>query len=171
MRESRALHERLWRLSKADLRIRINDSLDFDTVLQEVLDSARSLMQASYGVITLLDKSGRVQNFLSSGLTTDEADQLWGHASVGLEIFDHLNSFQEPLRLPDLLGHITTMGLPEFSPPMSTTSTLPFLAAPVFLRGERVGNIFLAQQERGEEFAEEDEVAVNGGGKVGHVGG
>ena len=38
-RENRALRERLSRLSAASLRI--NESLEFDTVLQEVLDSAR----------------------------------------------------------------------------------------------------------------------------------
>ena len=38
-REHRALRERLSRLTEANLRI--NESLGFDTVLQEVLDSAR----------------------------------------------------------------------------------------------------------------------------------
>ena len=155
LRENRALRERLSRLSEASLRI--NESLDFDTVLQGVLDSARALTQARYGVITLLDESGRVQDFLSSGLTSEEAERVWGHGSEGLTIFNHFNSFQEPLRLPDLLGHIRSMGLPEFSPPMPVGSTLPFLAAPVSHRGERVGNIFLAEQERGEEFTQEDE--------------
>ena len=39
-RENRALRERLSRLSEAS--VRINESLEFDTVLQEVLDSARA---------------------------------------------------------------------------------------------------------------------------------
>ena len=119
-RENQALRERLSRMSEAGLRI--NESLDFDTVLQEVLDSARALTQANYGVITLLDESGRVQDYLSSGLTSEEAEGVWGHGSEGLKIFNHFNSFQEPLRLPDLLGHIRSMGLPNFSPPMSVTA-------------------------------------------------
>ena len=41
LRENQALRERLARLSQASRRI--NESLDFDTVLQEVVDSARSL--------------------------------------------------------------------------------------------------------------------------------
>ena len=155
LRENQALRERLSRLSEASLRI--NESLDFDTVLQGVLDSARALTQARYGVITLLDESGRVQDFLSSGMTSEEAEGVWGHGSEGLKIFDYFNSFQEPLRLPDLLGHIRSMGLPELSPPMPLGPACPFLAAPVFHRGERVGNIFLAEEERGEEFTREDE--------------
>ena len=50
-RENEALRDRLSRLSQASLRI--NESLDFDTVLQRVLDSACSLTGARYGVITL----------------------------------------------------------------------------------------------------------------------
>ena len=155
LQQIEALRERLSRLSEAGLRI--NESLDFDTVLQEVLDSARALTRARYGVITLLDESGRVRDFLSSGMTPEEAEGVWGHGSAGLEIFNHLNSFQEPLRLPDLLGHIRSMGLPNLSPPMPVGSAIPFLAAPVFHRGERVGNIFLAERERGDEFTREDE--------------
>ena len=64
-RDYRALEERLSRLSAASLRI--NESLDFDQVLQGALDSARSLTGARVGVMTLLDDEGRVQNFLSSG--------------------------------------------------------------------------------------------------------
>ena len=41
------LRDRLSRLSQATLRI--NESLDLDTVLQEVVDSARSLTGARYG--------------------------------------------------------------------------------------------------------------------------
>ena len=54
--ENESLRERLSRLSEASLRI--NESLDFGTVLQGVLDSARALTGARYGVITLLDDGG-----------------------------------------------------------------------------------------------------------------
>ena len=45
-REIEALRERLSRLSEASLRI--NESLDLDSVLQGVLDSARTLTGARY---------------------------------------------------------------------------------------------------------------------------
>ena len=48
-----ALRNRLSRLSEASLGI--IESLDFDTVLQGVLDSACSLAEARYGAMTLLD--------------------------------------------------------------------------------------------------------------------
>ena len=64
-RENQALRERLSRLSEASLRI--NESLDFGTVLQGVLDSARSLTGARYGVITLLDDAGRFRTSSTPG--------------------------------------------------------------------------------------------------------
>ena len=57
-REIETLRERLSRLSEASLRI--NESLDFDQVLQGALDFARSLTGARYGVMTLLDDAGLV---------------------------------------------------------------------------------------------------------------
>ena len=54
--ELQTLRDRLSRLSDASLRI--NESLDFDTVLHEVLDSARELTGARYAVITLLNRCG-----------------------------------------------------------------------------------------------------------------
>ena len=148
------LRERLSRLSEASLRI--NESLDFDTVLQGVLDSARSLTAARYGVLTLLDDSGGVQDFLSSGMTGEEASQLWDLPD-GMRLFAYLGSISGPLRLPDLLGHIRSMGLPELRPPLAVGPVVSFLAAPVLHLGQRVGNVYLAEQEAGEEFTGEDE--------------
>ena len=82
-RENQALRERLSRLSEASLRI--SESLDFDTVLQDVLDSARSLTQARCGIVTLLDESGRVVDFLSSRLYSEESGGSgdWGRRHGG----------------------------------------------------------------------------------------
>ena len=94
-----ALRDRLSRLSEASLRI--NESLDFDTVLQGVQDSARSLTGARYGVIILLDDSGGIRDFLSSGMTAEEAGQLWDLPD-GMRIFQYLGGISGPLRVPDL---------------------------------------------------------------------
>ena len=153
-RENGDLRERLSRLSEASLRI--NESLDFDDVLQGVLDSARSLTGARYGVIALHGDDGVAGDFLSSGMTREESDSLWtiqGWASH----FEYLSGIAAPLRVPDLLGHIESLGLPELRPPVEVSETVSFLASPVLHLGERVGSIFLAEKERGREFTQEDE--------------
>ena len=56
MREIAALRERLSKLSEASLRI--TEDLDLDTVLQGVVDAARSLTGATRGCIVVVDDSG-----------------------------------------------------------------------------------------------------------------
>ena len=55
-RENRTLRHHFSRLSSTVLRI--NSSLDLDTVLQEVVDSACALTGAAQGVITTVDAGG-----------------------------------------------------------------------------------------------------------------
>ena len=78
-------------------RPRINESLDLDTVLQEVLDSARSLSDARYGVMALLDGSGGIKDFLGAGLSPDEARRLW-ELPEGSEFIEYLGAIPGPLR-------------------------------------------------------------------------
>ena len=154
-RENEALRDRLSRLSQASLRI--NESLDFDTVLQRVLDSACSLTGARYGVITLLNESGRIQDFVYSGLTPEESRQ-FAEFPDGMLFFEYLSSISEPLRLRDFHSYIRELGLPEFLPPMAVSSPLPFLAAPIRHLGESVGAFYVGEKEL--EFTPEDEATL-----------
>ena len=152
-REIEALQQRLSRLSEASLRI--NESLEFDTVLQGVLDSARSLTGARYGVMTLTDGEGMVEDFLSSGLTAEESERLW-LMPEGLGVFQALTGVTEPLRLPDLAEHVRALGFTEFTIPLPV-DIFRFMAAPMFHRGDRVGHVFVGFREDGEEFSLADE--------------
>ena len=69
-----ALQDRLTRLSQASLNN--NESLDLDDVFRQVLDSARSLTGAHYGVITTINDAGHNNAFLSSGTTPEEHRRL-----------------------------------------------------------------------------------------------
>ena len=153
-RDYEALRERLTRLSEASRRI--NESLDFDTVLQGVLDSARSLTSARYGVMTLLDDSGGVGDFLSSGLDPQESERLW-LMPEGWHVFQALTHVSGPMRIPDLTAHVRGMDFTEFATPMAVGPVYRLLAAPMFHRGVRVGHVFVGDREDGEEFTQEDE--------------
>lgn len=154
MREVAELRERLSRLSEAGLRI--TEDLDFNTVLQGVLDSARSLTGARYGVITLYGNDTVPEDFLSSGMTPDEAGRLWALPGSPSH-FEYLSRLPGPLRVPDLIDHIRSQGLPELVLPVEVSENVSFMATPVMHRGERVGSIFLAEKERRQEFTREDE--------------
>ena len=154
-REIEALQEPLSRLSQASRRI--NESLEFDQVLQGVLDSARSLTEARYGVMTLLDDRGRVQDFLSSGLTAGEAELLLLTPDKW-QLFEALTNVSEPLRLPDVAEYVRALGFTEFSIPLAGwDGAFSFLASPIFHRGGRVGHVFVGDKGGGEEFTRADE--------------
>ncbi len=150
-RENAALRERLSRLSEASQRI--NESLDLDTVLQDVLDSARALTGARYGVITLLEPQGGVEDFLTSGFSPQEILHLSQMPGV-IRLYEHLGSIAGPMRVADLPGYIRGKGLPDFQFPVRAGA---FLSAPVRHHRESMGNIYLAKQEGAPEFSREDE--------------
>ena len=148
------LREHLFRLSEASLRI--NESLDFDSVLKGVLDAARSLTCARFGAITLFDAAGQAEDFLSSAASAEDAD-LQLALPDGTTRFECLNGIHGPLRVPDLHGHINSLGPSESVPQPAPGPSVSLLAAPVEHRGERLGNLYLADKEDGREFSLEDE--------------
>ena len=148
-RRIEALQERVSKLCGAVLRI--SASLDLDTVLQEVVDSARTLTGARYGVITTVDEAGRPQEFVGSGITPDEHRQLAEWAD-GLRLFEHLRDLPGVLRVADLPGYVRSLGF--------STDVLPYKTlqgTPMRHRGVHVGSFFLTEKEGGREFTSEDE--------------
>ena len=157
-----ALRDRLSRLSEASLRI--NESLDFDTVLQGVLDSARSLTGARYGAMTLLDDAVEIPpdwdpsadaplvDYFTSGLTEEQFRRMQDMPERVL-LFDYLRRIPGTLRIPDLAGHTMSLGMAEFT----ALPVGPFLAAPLLQQGNFVGTIFLARDKGMAEFGQEDE--------------
>jgi len=133
--------------------MRINESLELHAVLQGVLDSARSLTDARYALITTLDGSGQPEDFLVSGLSEEDTERLWAIPDR-MAFFEHLNTFSDGLRVPDFAAHLRSSALPEFKPPMGVSA---LLTTPVQHRGERVGMIYVAREEPGEAFTDEDE--------------
>ena len=134
-----------------DASRRISGSLDTDTVLEEVLESARSLTGARYGVLLTYDEHDGVRDVFTSGMTAEERGALQD-SPTGQGLLGYINEIEEPLRLADIASHPESVGFPENHPPMKT-----FLGMQIRYRGERVGNIFLTEKEAEQEFTEEDE--------------
>ena len=154
LKENEALRARLSRLSRASMRI--NESLDFDTVLHGVLDSACSLTGARYGVITLLGNAVEVEDFLTFGMSPAETELL-KNVPNGMRFVEYFSGISAPIRLRDLREHFRAQGLPDFRPPMKVSDPLTLLVAPIHHRDERVGNIFVAERGPDLEFTPEDE--------------
>ncbi len=149
-RRIQELEERLARLSEASLSI--NESLEFETVLQRVLDSARALTGARYGAIAAVDEQGGLETVLSSGTSEDEHRQLVSLPG-GDRIFAHFIALADPLRVDDWAAYASEAGL-NGELPMPVRAGL---YAPIRHQGQSVGVIFQGHDQEGRTFSAEDE--------------
>ncbi|MCY3772853.1 MAG: response regulator [Gemmatimonadetes bacterium] len=148
-REIEALRTRISALCMASLRI--SASLDLETALNEIVESARTLTGARYGAIATIDEAGAPQDFVTSGLTETEHRGLveWPE---GPTLFEHFRDPQRPLRLSDLSDYVRGLGFSADRLPAGT-----FQGTPMRHRDTHVGNFYLVDKEDGEEFTDEDE--------------
>ncbi|MYH50492.1 MAG: response regulator [Gammaproteobacteria bacterium] len=148
-KEIARLRERMARLSSASLRI--SENLDLESVLREVVDSARVLTGAANAVITTADRVEQVRDFISSGLTREERRQLRGLPD-GERLWAYLLQGARPLRVDDLASHLDALDFP--TAPILRRS---FLGVPVRHRGASIGHFYLTNKEGGQGFTDEDE--------------
>jgi len=148
--EIKILRQSISGLSSAILRI--SASLEETTVLHEVVDSARTLTNARYGMITTINEDGQVQDFITSGLTPEEHQQFVNWPD-GPRLFEHFRDLASPLRVSDMPAFIRSLGysLDHLVCPQT------FQGMPMCHQGEHVGNFYLGDKESGQEFNDKDE--------------
>ena len=147
--ENAALRARISALSAASLRI--SASLDLETVLNEVVESARALTGARYGAIATIDEAGVPQDFVTSGFTAEEHRNMeeWPD---GPRLFEFFRDLPGPLRIPDVSAYVRSLGFSSDRLPSKT-----FQGMPMRHLGVHVGNFYLVEKEGGEAFTDEDE--------------
>ena len=148
-RENEELRNRISRLSAAIRRI--SASLDLDTVLKEIVDSARSLTGARCGIITRADAASESQAFVSSGVTAEEHARLatWSNEP---RLLEHFRDLEIPLRLNSLPADVPAPGISSDLIPTDS-----FHCAPLRHRGRHLGIFFLAGKEGEPRFTDTDE--------------
>ena len=144
--------------------LRIGASLDLDTVLEEVVATARALTGAGCGAIATVDASGHPGDFVTSGLTADEhrALEAWPD---GPGLFAHLAGLAAPLRLADLADLVNAL-IPSPCP----IDCGAFQGTPMRHRGVHVGSFFLGTKAGGFTDADEEVLVLlaaqaRGGGR------
>ena len=144
-----ALRARVSALSAASLRI--SASLDLETVLNEVVDSARTLTGARFGAIATIDEAGAPQDFVTSGFTEEEHRRI-AEWSDGPRLFEHFRDLPGPVRIADVPAYVQELGFPTDRLPSKT-----FQGTPMRHRGVHVGNFYLVEKEGGDAFTDQDE--------------
>ena len=153
-----ALRTRLARQTEATSRI--TASLDLESVLQGVLDSARSLTGARYGLIFVVDDSGALQHWLTSGLTPHQHEQFTAMPD-GPALLAHLREIGKSRRFEDFHDYTASAGFTDFRLPLPMPSPVTVLMAPLYREGSCVGSIYLTGPEPGTKFLREDEEALS----------
>ena len=137
------------KLSQASLRI--SDSLDIDTVLREVVESACELTGAAAGMIITVDSAGGVKDFVTHGVSSEDYRKCLD-LPIGPSLWENLRRLAQPLRLENLSAHLVTLGFSE--DPWLARS---FLGVPIRHQGVFIGFFFLVDKRAGASFTDEDE--------------
>lgn len=146
--------EQLRGLHKAALTL--TEELDLGTLLQRVVDQARTLAEAKYGAVGVLDEEGEfIDQFITSGITPEQRAQLGtpprGHGLLGVLIKEG-----ESIQIPNIAADPRSIGFPPHHPPMRS-----LLGVPIKFKGEILGDLYLTDKviSSGEviAFSEQDQ--------------
>jgi signal transduction histidine kinase len=138
-----------------DAVMAVTADLELSDVLTRIVRAACELVDAKYGAIGVLgpDREHLVE-FVTRGLTKEEHEAIGdlpsGHGILGLLIRE-----PHPRRMRDLGDHPDSFGFPPNHPPMHS-----FLGAPVRIRDEVFGNLYLTEKQGASEFTTDDEAIL-----------
>ena len=132
----------------------IAGELSLDNVLQQIVDSARSLMNANYAALGVPNSDGYLDAFIYSGMKREDAI-LIDHLPKGYGLLGAIYKERKPIRIPKISKDKRSSGFPENHPPMDS-----FLGVPVIGGGEVLGNLYLTSKIDADEFSLEDQEIV-----------
>ncbi|MEE1805351.1 GAF domain-containing protein [Streptomyces sp. BE133] len=137
-----------------DAVLAVGSDLDLEVVLRRIVESAVTLVDARYGALGVLGEEGTIKQFVTVGID-EEAIARIGHYPRGEGILGQLIRHPEPLRLANLAQHPASVGFPSGHPPMTS-----FLGAPIRVRDQVFGNLYLTNKQSGAEFDTDDEAVL-----------
>ncbi len=147
---ARHSQERMGQLLEAV--VAVSADLELSEVLGRIVESAVRLVDARYGALGVISADGeRLVEFITHGVSDEQRAQI-GHPPHGRGVLGLLIRDPQPRRLADIAHHPDSYGFPANHPEMHT-----FLGAPVRIRDEVFGNLYMAEKLGAEEFSEEDE--------------
>ncbi|SNT53844.1 Histidine kinase-, DNA gyrase B-, and HSP90-like ATPase [Streptosporangium subroseum] len=137
-----------------DAVVAVGSDLDLETMLRRIVETAITLVDATYGALGVAGEQSTLLQFIPVGLSEEEIAKIehWPH---GLGLLGLLIKQPQSLRLAHIGDHPESYGFPPGHPPMGS-----FLGVPVRVRDEVFGNLYLTEKRGGGEFDEEDEAIV-----------
>lgn len=130
----------------------IGEDLELPHVLHRITQAAARLTGARYAALGVLGPDRRITRFITHGITAEQQAAI-GPPPHGAGILGVLIDTPQVVRLPDLTRDPRSVGFPPHHPPMHA-----FLGAPLLVRGQVFGNVYLTEKSGG--FTEDDEAVL-----------
>jgi two-component system, NarL family, sensor histidine kinase DevS len=146
------LQDRLIALHRASLELVKDVSLDH--LLERIATLACEQAEARYAALGVLDDSGKLDKFISVGMTKEQIKRI-SHPPVGLGLIGALMNTEEPLRVPVIAKDPRSAGFPDNHPNM-----VSFLGVPIRTGDRQLGQIYLTDKIGSAEFTADDEKII-----------
>jgi signal transduction histidine kinase len=129
--------------------------LDLPTLLRHIVDEARSITNARYGALGVLNDEGNaLSEFITIGLEPEEERRIGSHPT-GRGVLGLLIADPKPKRIAQLSSDPASYGFPPNHPPMTS-----FLGVPIKVRDQVYGNLYLTDKIGWSEFTSDDEALI-----------
>jgi signal transduction histidine kinase len=132
----------------------VTSGLDLEATLRAIVSSAVDLVDARFGALGVRGTGQELSEFIYQGID-DETRMRIGPLPTGRGVLGALTAQPKVMRLDDLSTHPDSVGFPPDHPTMKT-----FLGAPIRVREEIFGNLYLTEKRGGARFTEDDEVVI-----------
>ncbi|WP_407676333.1 GAF domain-containing sensor histidine kinase [Plantactinospora alkalitolerans] len=137
-----------------DAVVGLSADLDLRSTLERIVAAACRLAGARYAALGVVGPDRQLTEFITHGIDARTqariGDLPHGRGVLGLLIAD-----PRPVRMPDITRHPQSYGFPPNHPPMHG-----FLGAPIRIRDQVFGNLYLAEKQGASEFTDDDEEIV-----------
>jgi two-component system sensor histidine kinase DevS len=122
-----------------------------ETLLERIVHLAQAQVEAEYAALAIRDEDGGVVNFIHSGMSEEEVNQM-PHPPEGKGLLGELQNKNEVIRIPDIRSDSRYSQFPPHHPEMNSMLGVPIIT------GEKIlGQIYLTNKVGAEEFTEDDE--------------
>ncbi|MEV6715422.1 GAF domain-containing protein [Lentzea sp. NPDC051208] len=140
--------------SLLDAVLAVGAGLELDSTLQRIVQAAVELVGARYGALGVLGSRHNLSQFVYVGIDPETRAHM-GHLPEGKGLLGLLIKDPRAIRLHDISEHDASVGFPPNHPPMHS-----FLGAPVRVRDEVFGNLYMTEKVGGGDFTADDEVVL-----------
>ena len=147
------LHDRLIALHRASLELVTDVSLE--TLLERIVSLACEQAGAKYGALGVLDIEGKLKQFITVGMSTEEIKRI-SHSPRGLGLIGALmRGDSDTIRIPEMSRDARSVGFPPGHVEMHS-----FLGVPIRQGDLQLGQIYLTEKIGAPEFTPDDETII-----------